>query len=196
MAESEVPTRYADSTPPDLEGPHGKAWMCDTEEIVRRNGNKPHASVCGWIVEARWAHPVWHSYLIAVIHLRQVEGGQAPNILLSGATHEIMVYALNPEYKRALNDTVSFLTPANFHGQWIARDDAAAAEKCKQCVIDILHGKLSPDTDFTQHWIKLFSASNIKGDPSTAGETRVLVEIDGEREEIVIPPVPPPPTQH
>lgn len=182
------------TVPPDLLGPFGKAWVYD-----RPNAPPIPASLRVWVVEAAWAHPVWHSYLIGVCHLRPLEGCPPAVINLPGATHEVTVMALDPDHpiphKRP--GPLCYLTPLNFAGQWIATDDAAAMAKVEGCVRDILAHNLSPDTDYIQHWIARFSASNVLGDPERAGETRVILGHGTENAVgLVIPPAKRPGSVH
>lgn len=130
-------------------------------------------------VEAPWAHPVWHSYMLMAVHLRPLPGFPPPKINLTGATHEVMLYALDPEYTPRLDDVQKYLTPGNFHGQWIAESDAAATAKVEGCVNDILNGLLSPDTDHRRTWTELFSDSNIKPEWKGVPETMVGIAGDG-----------------
>ena len=94
--------------------------------------------------------------------------------------------------------TPPLLHPANFHGQFVEPNDAAAAARIRATVQDVLDGKLNPDTDYMRHWMHRFSASNIKGDPKTAGETRITIDHgDGSAPtEVVIPPQPGPQDMH
>lgn len=173
------------AAPPDITGAAGRAWL------YSRLPDRPDvtATIRSWIVEAPAAHPLWHSYFIGVIHLRDIPGVVPATILLPGATHEVFVYALDPRQPAAPDLEVRWLRPINFAGQWIASDDERAIAKVEGCVRDICDGRLSPDTDWMQHWIARFSASHVKGELSRAGETRVV--IDGKTE-IIIPPRPRP----
>ena len=49
------PQIYAEDSPPDMTGPHGRAWKTDVGAIARRFPDGPPAELtpCGWIVEAR-----------------------------------------------------------------------------------------------------------------------------------------------
>jgi hypothetical protein len=164
MKTTNEPLIYVDDRAPDLVGVHGRAWKHDIEAVARRYGGPPPAiTVASWIVEARYAHPVWHSYMVGCVALRDVPGVPPATIHLPGATHEVMVYALNPEHRRALNGITPFLTPGNFHGQWRAESDAAAACFIEETVQLVIDWRLSPDTDFRRDWIARFSASNMKG---------------------------------
>lgn len=164
--------------PPTRQGTHGKAWQIDLA-AWRAMAGKPGGEICGWIVEAPWAHPMWHSYFLSAVHLRHVEGFAPAVIHLPGATHEVMLFALNPEFSPALDEFPRVLTPSNFVGQWIAESDEAACAKVEACVDDILVGQLSPDTDFRRHWIQRFSDSNIKPEWKGAPDSMVGIASDG-----------------
>jgi hypothetical protein len=172
------PLVYVEDVKPDLQGANGLAWKHDIEACARRYPSGPTAelTVASWIVEARYAHPIWHSYVIAAVALRDVPGVPKAVIHRPGATHEVMVYALNPDKPRAVNDGPRFLTPANFHGQWIAGSDAEAARFIEETVQLVIDGNLSPDTDFRRNWIARFSASNMKGPDIPPG----LVVVGGD----------------
>ncbi len=159
------PVIYVEDRAPDLTGTHGRAWKVDVPAVARRRPGGPPAELCcaHWVVEARWAHPIWHSYFVGCVALRDMPGVPPAKIHLHGATHEVLVYALNPEHRRAVNDLTPYLTPGNFHGQWRAGSDAEAASFIEDTVKLIVEGRLSPDTDFRRDWIARFSASNMKG---------------------------------
>ena len=159
------PLIYVEDLEPALTGASGRAWRVDVAAVARgrRESPPPELTVAAWIVHAPYAHPMWHSYAIAAVSLELVPGWPPAKINAPGATHEVMVYALNPEHRRAINAPSHYLTPANFHGQWRAADHAAAARYVEETVQLVIDGKLSPDTDFRRDWIARFSASNMKG---------------------------------
>jgi hypothetical protein len=144
------------SVGPDIDGPHARAWLIDFRQT------KPHSGVAGWLVEAPFAHPLWHSYRISLIHLREVPGLPAAHISLPGATHEMAVYALLPDAPREgilKGGPSPILRPTNFAAQFIEASDADAAERVGRAVDLICQGKLSPDTDFIHQWVVLFGDS-------------------------------------
>lgn len=149
------------AAPTTKEGPKGRAWKIALD-AWKANGEPIGTTICLWIVEVLWAHPAWHSYTLGAVHLRQAEGVPPAKIGLPGATHEVLLHALNPEYTPRLDRGSHYLTPANFVGQWVAESDEAAAAKIEGCVDDIIAGRLSPDTDFRGMWIARFSDSNVK----------------------------------
>lgn len=161
-----LPKRFTDSTEPTIRGRAGNAWLIDLKAATRRRGieNDPRATVtlpC-WIVAAAWAHPLWSHYAVLGIALRDVPGVPKAKINLQGATHEVMVYALDPDFRPAVDEMPHYLTPVNFVGQFVAADDQSAAERIRQAVQEVADGTLSPDTDFRRQWVQRFSASNLK----------------------------------
>lgn len=152
------------SVPPTFESRWGKAWLCSDA----RRGEVPdwNGHVAGWIVEAPWANVMWHSYLVSVIHLRPIPGVRPPVIHLPGATHEMMVIALDPGCARdptvVNGDGAAFLTPLNFVGQFIAEHDAAALERVERDVLEIVDGNLNPDTDSRASWIARYGAACVR----------------------------------
>jgi hypothetical protein len=141
------------AVPPTFESRWGKAWLCkNVAETPARE-----AGVAGWIVEASWANCAWHSYAVAVIHLRPIPGVPEAHIAFEGATHQICFFALDPRQPREPSITsgepVAFLTPVNFAGQFTAANDAEAMERVEADVRLIVEGELSPDTDHRAVWV-------------------------------------------
>ena len=189
--------------PPAMEANGTKAWRQDMETIRKlcraeceRRGMPPQgdATLAMWLIEAPWANIAWHSYFLLVIHLRPVENLPPPRMYLKGATHEVILFAMDPDYApESLGDNfaVHILNPANFAAQFAAAGDGEAVAKVEECVREIVAGVLSPDTDYTQQWIRRFNASMIKGDPSRVGETVIVQKKpDGSLTRIVYDPKP------
>lgn len=162
-------------------------------EAIRRDAGKADAGVSGWLIKAPWAHQLWHSYILFLLHLRPLEGFPWPKIYVKGATHEIVLFATDPEAKIQLDKPASayLLHPPNFAAQFISDGDETAALKIQEVVVKIVEGRLSPDTDHTQSWIAIFNAGMIKGNPDTAGETRIIYRTLNETTEVVHDPKPP-----
>ncbi len=172
---------------PTMTGPHGQAWKYDLEAFAKHFNTTALAGVASWVIRAPWANMLWHSYALHLIHLRPLEG-KAPKIYRHGATHEIMLFALDPDWKVNLFEFPPHLQPINFAGQIIETDDAAAIERCQSAVNEVLRGELSPDTDWTQAWVRRFGNSMLKGDPDRVGETIITVESEGSKSELVYDP--------
>lgn len=145
---------------PTLVGRSGRAWRYDLEAFYAKIGKTPGDScVEMWLFECPEAHPVWHSYVLSLVHLRPVmiNGVTLPTTLyLAGATHEIVLFALNPQEPRDVLSYPHVLNPKNFAAQFIADSDATAAERIEATVQLIVNGDLNPDTDALSAWIALF----------------------------------------
>jgi hypothetical protein len=173
---------------PDLIGKFGEAWKLDMAAIRNKTGQKD-STIEAWVVHSPAAHPLFHVYLIYCLHLRPTKGVKPANISLRGATHEIGVWVVDPAWKLRTDDVPVPLHPANFVAQFIESEDEKAAVRVRHSVHEIITGRLSPDTDYIQHWIQRYGSSNIKGDPNKAGQTRMILATPGKpMQEIVIPP--------
>lgn len=152
---------------PDLAGPHGRAWRCDHLAGLVQDGVKAEddAVLVSWCVEAAWAHPVWHSYWICLVHLRPMPDARETKVYLAGATHEFWLYALNPQEPRTQlveAGKPAFLNPMNFAAQLVCADDAQALSSIETTVREIVNGQLSPDTDFRRAWIARFGDNMVR----------------------------------
>lgn len=159
--------RQTKDTQPALEGRAGQAWVIDQEALRRRTGQPldaraEAAALPNWIVHAPAAHPLWSHYLIGCIPLRDLPGLPPAFIHLDGATHEVIVYAMDPEHQPEIDGVPYLLTPVNFVGQFIADSDEAAAQRVQAAVQEIVDGVLSPDTDARSEWVRRFSGSNLR----------------------------------
>lgn len=155
---------------PSIKGAHGRAWPVDIAATRQRVSVKPEldGTVAFWIVEATWAHMAWHSYAIIVVHLRPLAEPRETTFYVDGATHEIWVYALNPEHARGpmiKGQSLALLTPKNFAAQFIEISDDLACARVAKAVKMICDGELSPDTDFMRQWIALFGDNMVKDRP-------------------------------
>jgi hypothetical protein len=139
-----------------MKGPHGIAWE-DPKEIVPPFDQ---CSVARWLIEARWAHPVWSQYYLGMISLGPVpELGDDPVKYDPAATHEVQLFALTPDLTLSPGDsseTAQLLQPQNFVGQGTFGSDEEAREFLKLAISKVLRGELSPDTDFRRGWMDLF----------------------------------------
>lgn len=186
---------------PHLTGSAGKAWKVRHAEALASAGIDPadDATLGHWLVEARWAHPAWHSYSIVLVHLRPMPDGRPTKLYLDDATHEVWLYALDPDGSRqklidgaipGVDGAAGWLTPKNIAGQFIAEDDAAATARVEAAIQRVCDGTLSPDTDYIRHWAHLFGGHMLK---PGAGDTRIVVNPDGpDAVELVIPAHPGP----
>lgn len=140
----------------------GKAWHYNADAIRAKTGRKIDAHIVEWAISAPWAHPLWECYNIACYHLRPLEGFPPSKIYLPGATHELILHALDPGADLDLESLPKYLLPANFAAQFIAESDEAAAARIEATVIEILFGRLNPDTDARQQWVARFGDNMMK----------------------------------
>ena len=158
------------TTAPTMNMPNGKAWRLDLVAIRERLKVDPgsDAAIDAWLVEAPWAHPVWHSYLVMLIHLRPIPNFEPPKMYNAHATHEILVHALDPNGDRdkLLAESIGWhcrlLEPANYTGQIVEVTDDLARDRVRRAVEMICNGDLSPDSDYRVQWIALFGGHMTK----------------------------------
>lgn len=174
VAEIKIPL----TLPPTMVGKHGRAWRCDIAEGLRLAvaqgvlASPAHdATVAKWVVEAPWAHPVWHSYALTVIHLRPIEPVPRNNEIIfykPNATHELWLAALNPEVDlnevaaTGLDRKGASMLPLNFAAQFVEVTDDLARERVHGSVRAILDGTLNPDTDAISQWVALYGDNMMK----------------------------------
>lgn len=154
-------TMFSNSTLPT------KAWRIPVETLAaHRNHVDEKGTIDFWYIHAPWANPMWSYYFLGLIHLRPIEGqSQAPIIRRPGATHEIMLYALNGDFEPLADaSALRYLTPVNFIGHFIAKSDEDARAITEATVIEICMGHLSPDTDYIRQWIMRFGDFCFKDD--------------------------------
>jgi hypothetical protein len=156
---------------------HGKAWRLDLEEVRRRHGVEASrdAALDFWLVEAPWANPIWHSYVIGLQHLRPVVEGEPIVVKRPGATHEFFVAALDPGAPREPfvrgEASPAVLRPLNFVAQLVEESDEAARERVRGAVMKICAGTLSPDVDFQSQWVAMFGGYMLQGRRAPEGVT-------------------------
>jgi hypothetical protein len=149
------------NTQPDIEGV-ASAWKVDINSMRATRGVTPDqcSGLAEWVVHASWSHPIWPFVSVMLIHLRDIPGMPPPFIKLPGATHEVMVFAMDPDKYPPHLDTDypvgRFLSPGNFTGQFIADSDQAAIERIEFTIHEICAGQLNPDTDGVRGWIERF----------------------------------------
>jgi hypothetical protein len=151
--------------PPTLHGQKGRGWNLNGASLRGKNG--PNALVDLWLLESPDSHPIWHSYLLSLVHLRPIEDLPEPIIYLPGATHELVLYALDANFPRQDSLTSGGwhrLEPANFCAQFIASSDIEAIKRIASAARSVCAGTLSPDTDFRKQWIALFGDNMMRRD--------------------------------
>jgi len=109
-------------------------------------GDKPDfkAQLASWLLECPGQSAAWRHYHLAVIHLRPIEGVKPADIRREGATHEIMLVALDSEKNPVADDasTWRWLSPVNLVEQIIGVNDEDAVDIAQAAVRKILQGQL------------------------------------------------------
>jgi hypothetical protein len=145
----------ADGAGPDIpdrvDGPYGFA------ERFPFDATDPRAAqtVAYWLITAPSFHPVWSQYVLACVRLDDdVEGFPPPNRKFDGATHEILLVALDPTDgpvdmaamdRYALSGQLPILTPVNICEQFTATD-AEMRELAQLAAHGVVAGALNPET--------------------------------------------------
>jgi hypothetical protein len=135
-------------------GPLGMATEIDFDPALPGS----ETTVALWLLTGRW-HPLWQQFALSVVHLRETPTGPQPNRHFPGATHELMVAALNPKERPVghLHSAETFaaggfaavggwLTPIDVVHQFEATD-AEMVQLAKSCAGGCLYGVLNPSTD-------------------------------------------------
>lgn len=128
---------------PTLETAHTKIW-------AMKNEGAPFV-VGSWLIYAPWAHLAWKYHAISLIHLREKKGDRPVVLTEVGATHELMIFALDPKHHPDPH-ALRYLTPVSIVQQFIADNDAAALGVIERCLRKIADGVLSPDSDARAAW--------------------------------------------
>lgn len=119
----------------------GRAASADRIPILDRRTPAEEACLVSWLVDAPGQSPVWRHYLLSVCHLRPIDGAPPAHIRTPGATHELLLIALDPVGHPNVYDRESlrFLTPLNAEAQFIVDTDeqaVALAEKATRAICD------------------------------------------------------------
>lgn len=128
---------------PAEEFSNGNVWDVD--------GVEGHPT-CLRIVILRFpeAHPMWHDYMLSLVHLRPVEVMPAPSLQNQNSSHELMCFALDPAANNQPTNFDSFkpLLPQNLVFQFEGLTDDQAKEAFAHYLTALSNGRMSPDTDY------------------------------------------------
>jgi hypothetical protein len=135
-----------------------KRWVGKAGTAVKIDEFEPRtwaesASLAGWLIEAPGQSPAWSHYGMSLVHLRPVEGAPDPVIRIPGATHEILLYALDSEANPKPNDRDSMrpLLPLNAECQFRVDSDDDAIDLLEGCVRAIVDGIMPAEPPFPNH---------------------------------------------
>lgn len=88
----------------------------------------------------------WNNFILSIFHLRPIPGADKPeaHVRVAGATHEVMMYACNPDSNPDPTRPTSWvpLTPYNLMEQVHLNSDEQAVELARECAYAIVHGVL------------------------------------------------------
>lgn len=88
------------------------------------------ATIGCWFIHAPGQSPLWSRYILACIHLREMPGATQAIIDVPGSTHQVFLYALDPDKNPQMRDLKSWsaLRPINFSMQLELPSDDKARE--------------------------------------------------------------------
>lgn len=110
-------------------------------------------TVCQWLLTHPQGHPLWSQYLMAVVRLTDNPDFPPPSRQFPGATHELLLVALNPDKGPYTPDTMDrfidtglpYLTPVNIAHQIEGTDDEAR-KLAAYAAFGVTVGALWPET--------------------------------------------------
>jgi len=139
---------------PAYVGPHGRVYEVPNKAWEVAFPNQPHSAIGVWFLDAPWCHPMWKQYYVSLIHLGHVEGLGAATVVVPGATHELLVFALDPQNQMdpTMLTPPKMLTPQNLGQQFQAESPEKAKATISALLKQVCHGTLSVDSDYRRVW--------------------------------------------
>ena len=97
-----------------------------------------------WFLECPGQSPAWSHYTMNVIHLRDIDGVPPAHIRVLGATHELILIALDPDRHPKVLKLSSWrpLRPLNVQEQIRLPDDRSAREMAEKAAQAVVNGLL------------------------------------------------------
>jgi hypothetical protein len=154
---------WLDDAPPAFDGALGKAWkfpMSDDDGDWRLAVSLD----ANYLIHAPSAHPFWAWHVLMAISLRDIDGQPAARKRYPDATHELMVYALDPnhpppdprEWPLPPDDgsprPLQLLQPPDVVVQFHVDTDEQATEIATLAAKACTTGLLAPDEDHRGAW--------------------------------------------
>lgn len=111
--------------------------------------------VSAWILDVPGVHKSWHRWLLGAVHMRPMPGVPSMFVTSPGATHEIMVAAIDPSHEPDVDSTARppLLIPADVIVQLALDSDEHCARLVDRCAKLVVEGVLLPDQDFRAMWV-------------------------------------------
>ena len=143
--------------------------------LMNTASNPRHGTtVAWWLLTGPW-HPLWTQFAICVVHLRDTPGLPPAELHYPGATHELLVMALDPSHVHtpeglANSQPLHYLRPLDFVHQFTATDDEM--RELARCLANACAaGQLTPSTDdnrthYREQWLTscLRTLAHIRGE--------------------------------
>ena len=122
-----------------LSGPAGFAT-----EIIFTNPPESSATVVSWFLDCPGQSPAWRHFRLSIVHLRPSVALKPAHVMFPGATHEVTLFALDPERNPKPEDPRSWLrlSPINVCEQVSLPDDARAMALLRSCARAVVLGDL------------------------------------------------------
>jgi len=110
------------------------------------------AALAAWLIDAPGQSPAWRHYLVSIIHLRPIAGVPPAYIGMPGATHELLLCALDPHHRPNVDDPESLapLLPVNAECQFAVDTDEQAIRLGELVVKAIVDGVYPAEPPFPQ----------------------------------------------
>ena len=149
---------------PDFNSSFAEIWEISLEQSVIKSNPDWSATLSQYLIKSDLFHPAWNHWIIALIHLRDIEGVKPAHKYYLDAEYEILCLAVdptsspNPDPDKSLE--LQFLTPSDITIQFDGHDDTTAIELMQTLIHAIERGKLSPDRDFESHWKDLILSNS------------------------------------
>jgi hypothetical protein len=181
-----------------VEGWRGRAWRIP----IPPDANNASIAVCYWLISAPSYHPLWGQYDLCVFSLADTEGIEPAHLDFDGATHELMLRALNPEtghgeggkypqphtpecisshFAPGSTGGIRFLTPVNIALQFEASGDEMD-QLAEMAVEAVCNGLWNPETSDAPETIRgqwksgmVRTLAHIRGEAHSPGEGHPIV---------------------
>lgn len=139
----------------------GAAGIAERFTKIEPETPAQQATLAGWLINAPGQSPAWSHYLLSLIHLRPIDGAKPANIRIPGATHEIIVCALDPEKHPTVNVVESLcpLLPINAEAQFQVETDEQAIDLAEKCVTAVCNGFLPAEPPFQDYGRRMWQES-------------------------------------
>lgn len=148
-----------------IEGPAGTALR------VRALDRPGAAVVDQWLLHCPGQGPAWEWFDVACFHLRQVDGGPGLGVVRPGASHEVLVRALDPDGVPDVERPGEWrhVVPLNVVHQIVVSSDTVARSVTGLAVELVLTGVLCPAppwTGYSEPWASTLDRLSRELDPA------------------------------